>query len=274
MIQIGIRAHDMEQAPIEKLVENINKKGLTCTQLALSKAITAFNTDTGAMTPGLALYLKRIFAKNNVDVSVLGCYQELGCGNRERFKEIAEIYKAHIRFASLLGCGMVGTETWTGDMAADSEEALEILIENLKEIVSYGEKMGVIIGMEPVAGHIAYDFKRARQVLDRVNSPNLQIIFDPVNIITKENYGKQWEIIREAFELCGNDIVCIHAKDFTVNSDGTIKSVVAGDGMLDYKLLFSILRRKKPYIHVLMEETTPDNVLNAKEYLENVYEKC
>ena len=44
MIQIGIRAHDMEQAPIEKLVENINKKGLTCTQLALSKAITAFNT--------------------------------------------------------------------------------------------------------------------------------------------------------------------------------------------------------------------------------------
>ncbi len=274
MLQIGIRAHDMESAPIEKLVENISKKGFSCTQLALSKAITSFNTDIGAMTPGMALYLKKLFAKNNVDVSVLGCYQELGCADENEFEKIKKLYEAHIRFASLLGCGMVGTETWTGGMDAKSEEALNKLIENMKHIVSYAEKMGVIIGMEPVAGHIVYDFKRARKVLDEVNSPNLQIIFDPVNVITKENYGHQGEMIREAFELCGDEIVCIHAKDFIVDNDGNIKSVIAGDGMLDYNLLCGILRKKKPHIHVLLEETTPDNVFNAKEYIENIYEKC
>lgn len=274
MLQIGIRAHDMEKAPIETMVENMSKKGLKCTQLALSKAITDFNTDITAMTPGMALYLKKIFEKNNVDISVLGCYQELGCADKNKFKDIAKIYKAHIRFASLLGCGMIGTETWTGALDAKSEEAFQILIENMREIVVYAEKMGVIIGMEPVAGHIVYDFKRARRVLDEINSPNLQLIFDPVNVITGENYEKQGDMIREAFELCSEEIVCIHAKDFIVEHDGKIKSVIAGDGMLDYKLLLGIIRKKKPFIHILLEETTPDNVFNAREYLEEIYEKC
>ncbi|MFQ9934302.1 MAG: sugar phosphate isomerase/epimerase family protein [Lachnospiraceae bacterium] len=274
MIQIGIRAHDMEKAPIDKLVENINKKGFSCTQLALSKAITSFNTDIEAMTPGFALYLKKIFEKNNVDIAVLGCYQELGCKEDSEFKNIRKLYEAHIRFAALLGCGMVGTETWTKDMNAESDEALERLTENMRQIVSYAEKMGVIIGMEPVASHIVYDFKRARRVLDNIDSPNLQIIFDPVNVITKDNYENQEYIIREAFELCKDEIACIHAKDFILDKEGNIKPVIAGDGMLDYKLLFQILRRKKPFIHVLLEETTPDNVFNAKEYLENMYEKA
>ena len=274
MLQIGIRAHDMEHASIDKMIESMAEKGLKCTQLALSKAISAFNTDKGAMTPGMAMYLKRIFERNNIDVAVLGCYQELGNGNSEDFKEIAKTYKAHIRFAKLLGCGMVGTETWSSNLDITDEKSLGILIDNMKEIVSYAESMGVIIGMEPVAGHIVYDIKRARQVLDAVNSPNLQIIFDPVNLITYDNYQNQEQIINEAFELLGDDIACIHAKDFIVEKDKTIKSVISGDGLLNYQLLLTKIKKKKPYIHILLEETTPDNMLYAKEYIEGTYEKC
>lgn len=274
MLQIGIRAHDMEHAPIEKMVENMAAKGLKCTQLALSKAISAFNTDIGAMTPGMAMYLKRIFEKNNIDIAVLGCYQELGNGDSEAFKDISKIYKAHIRFAKTLGCGMVGTETWSSNLNPADEKSLDILTDNMKEIVSYAEKMGVIIGMEPVAGHIVHDIKRARQVLDTVNSPNLQIIFDPVNLITYDNYQNQEKIINEAFDLLGDDIACIHAKDFIVEKDKTIKSVISGDGLLNYQLLLTKLKKKKPFIHILMEETTPDNLLYAKEYIEETYAKC
>lgn len=274
MLQIGIRAHDMEHAPIEKMVESMAAKGLTCTQLALSKAISAFNTDIGAMTPGMAMYLKRIFEKNNIDIAVLGCYQELGNGDRDAFKDIAAIYKAHIRFAKALGCGMVGTETWSSNLNIADEKTLDILIENMREIVSYAESMGVIIGMEPVANHIVYDIKRARQVLDAVSSPNLQIIFDPVNLITYDNYQAQEKLINEAFDLIGDDIACIHAKDFIVEKDKTIKSVISGDGMLNYQLLLTKLKKKKPFIHILMEETNPDNLLYAKEYIEETYAKC
>lgn len=157
MLQIGIRAHDMEHDAIEKMVESMAEKGLKCTQLALSKAISAFNTDIGAMTPGMAMYLKRLFEKNKIDVAVLGCYQELGNGDKKEFEDILKIYKAHIRFAKVLGCGMVGTETWSSNLSVSDDSSLQILIENMKKIVSYAESMGVIIGMEPVAGHIVYD---------------------------------------------------------------------------------------------------------------------
>lgn len=273
MLQIGIRAHDMEAAPIDRLVENISSKGFSCTQLALSKAITEFPTDIEAMTPGFAFYLKKLFLKNNVDVSVLGCYLDLANNNKDEFEKTAEIYKAHIRFASLLGCGMVGTETWGGNLDPKSDEALKVLIENIKQIVSYAEKMGVIIGMEPVQSHVVFDAKRARQVLDEVDSPNLQIIFDPVNIITKENYENQDNMIAEVFELLGKDIVCIHAKDFVTDNKGDIQSVISGDGLLNYPLLLSLVRKYKPFIHVLLEETKPENVFNAKEFIEKIYEK-
>ena len=274
MLQIGIRAHDMEHDAIEKMVESMAEKGLKCTQLALSKAISAFNTDIGAMTPGMAMYLKRLFEKNKIDVAVLGCYQELGNGDKKEFEDILKIYKAHIRFAKVLGCGMVGTETWSSNLSVSDDSSLQILIENMKKIVSYAESMGVIIGMEPVAGHIVYDIKRARAVLDEVGSPNLQIIFDPVNLITYDNYQSQEKIINEAFELLGDDIACIHAKDFIVEKDKKIKPVISGDGLLIYPLLLSKLKRKKPFIHILLEETTPANLLYAKEYIEEIYEKC
>lgn len=278
-MRIGVRGHDMEPAPIEELVANIRKKGFCCTQLALPKAIHDFNVSEEAMTPGMALYLKQVFADNKVDVAVLGCYHNLANPNKEQLKKTMDTYKAHIRFASLLGCGVVGTETgavneaYKYEPANHSEEALQIFIENLRVIVDYAEKMGVIFAIEPVWGHIVYDLKRARRVLDTIDSPNLQIIFDPVNTICIENYEKQDELLNEAFTLLKNDIAIIHAKDFIVEN-GQVKSVPSGKGMLNYDLLMKLIKEHKPYINVLLENTKPDNAIETREFVENKYKNA
>lgn len=278
-MRIGVRGHDMERVPFEELVSNINKKGFKCTQLALSKAIYEFNTGVEAMTPGMALYVKQVFAENKVDVAVLGCYLNLGNPNEEQLRKTIDIYKAHIRFASLLGCGVVGTETgavneqYKYEPANHTEEALQIFIKNFREVVEYAEKMGVIVCIEPVCGHIVCDIKRARKVLDAINSPNLQIIFDPVNVIDINNYEKQDEILTEAFTLLKDDIAVIHAKDFIVE-DGKVKSVISGRGMLNYDLLMGLIKKHKPFIHVLLENTSPDNVFEAKEFVEKKYREA
>lgn len=278
-MRIGVRGHDMEPAPIEELVANIRKKGFCCTQLALPKAIHDFNVSEEAMTPGMALYLKQVFADNKVDVAVLGCYHNLANPNKEQLKKTMDTYKAHIRFASLLGCGVVGTETgavneaYKYEPANHSEEALQIFIENLRVIVDYAEKMGVIFAIEPVWGHIVYDLKRARRVLDAIDSPNLQIIFDPVNTICIENYEKQDELLNEAFTLLRNDIAIIHAKDFVVEN-GQVKSVPSGKGMLNYDLLMKLIKEHKPYINVLLENTKPDNAIETREFVENKYKNA
>jgi L-ribulose-5-phosphate 3-epimerase len=275
-MKLGIRAHDMERAPLETLVANIKNKGLTCTQLALSKVIDNFNVEAAALTPGMAFHIRDIFAKNQVDIAVLGCYLNMTDPDAASREKIHDIYKAHIRFARHLGCGMVGTETgavnsaYTFEEANHSKEALDWLIENVKRIVDYAERMGVIFSIEPVYTHIMSSLDRTYQVLQAVNSPNLQVIFDPVNILHAGNYKEQDDIIKGAFELFGKDIAAIHVKDFKMVGD-TFKPLPSGQGDFNYELLFKLIKEKKPYIHILMEDTTPANVFQAIGYLKNIY---
>lgn len=278
MLRLGIRGHDMEKAPFEDLVKNIAGKGFCCTQLALKKAITEFNVNLEAMTPGMALYMKRVFDQNKVDVAVLGCYQNLANPDPVQLKEITKAYEAHIRFASLLGCGMVGTETgavnkeYRYEEANHSEEALSIFIRNLKPVVEYAEKMGVIIGIEPVYKHIMCDVKRTRKVLDAISSPNLRVILDPINLFNAENYVRQDEIMQEAFEVLKDEISVLHIKDFVI-TDGEVKSqnLAIGDGLFHLDVLMKLAKEHKPFIHMLIEDSKPENVFQSKDMIEKAY---
>ena len=185
---------------------------------------------------------------------------------------------AHIRFASLLGAGVVGTETgapneeYRHDENTHTEEALQLFIKNLRPIVDYAEKMGVIVAIEPVYKHIVCNPKRARRVLDAIDSPNLQIIFDPVNLLDICNYRERDAIIAEAIELLGDDVAMIHIKDFVVE-DGTLKSVAAGTGEMDYTQIIRFIKERKPHVHVTLEDTVPENAVAARKYIQGLWDE-
>lgn len=275
-MQIGIRLHDIKKAPLEERLAIAHEQGFTCGHLALSKVIGEYSTDDVALTPGLALYLKKIFQKNELDVAVLGCYLNLANPNPESLEKITKRYMTHIRLASLLDVGVVGTETgavnekYKFEEANHSEEALEIFIKNLRPVVEYAEKMGVIMAIEPVYKHIVCNAKRARRVLDEINSPNLQIIFDPVNLLDISNYQNREEIFRETIELLGKDIAVVHLKDFVVEN-GELVSVGCGRGEMDYRQILTFVKKQKPYIHATLENTTPETAVFSKEHILNIY---
>lgn len=279
MLRFGIRGHDVPvTGNFEDWVKAIADQGFCCTQLALKKAVKDFNVSTEAMTPGMALYMKRVFAENKVDVAVLGCYLNVTTPDEAEWAETKKIYEAHFRFASLLGAGMVGTET--GAMNKEyrpgpenrTEAALDKLIERLRELTDIAGKYGVILGIEPVIRHNMYDLKRTRKVLDGVNSPNLRVILDLVNLLDINNYKDQKAIIKEAFTLLKGDIDCLHIKDFKVK-DGelTTAGVPLLDGELELEELFRYAKAEKPCIHVLLEDSTPDNCLISEERAKRLY---
>ena len=111
MIQLGLRLHDAEKLPMGQLLPVVRQKGFTCCHLALSKLLKDIPCTAGALTPGYAHYLRRVFWENRLDIAVLGNYLNLLHPDEDYLKTAMEKYYAHIRFASLLGCGMVGTET-------------------------------------------------------------------------------------------------------------------------------------------------------------------
>ena len=275
-MQFGIRLHDAIKAPLEERLKAVREQGFACAHLALSKVISENSVADSALTPGYAMYLKRLFDKYELDVAVLGCYLNLANPDPEKLKTIQNKYMANIRFAAHLGVGVVGTETGAPNLeykfeeACWNEESLQIFINNLRPIVKYAEQMGVLMAIEPVVRHIVCNSVRARRVLDEINSPNLRIILDPVNLLEIYNYEKQDEILDEAVELLGKDVAVLHVKDFVIK-DGKLVSVPVGQGMCHWERVIPYMKKEKPFMHATLENTSPDNAVAALEHIREVY---
>ena len=275
-MQLGIRLHDTTKLPFAERIADVHKLGFACGHLALGKVIDEFPTMDEALTPGLAMYIRNVFAKNQVDIAVLGCYLNLANPNQEALKKTVHRYLAHIRFASWLGCGVVGTETGAPNESysftpeCHTEEALQLFIKNLRPVVKYAEQMGVVFAIEPVYRHIVWNPVQARKVLDEINSPNLQIIFDPVNLLDIANYQDREAVIREAIELLGPDIAMVHLKDFRIE-EGRMVSVGCGLGMMDYTEILKFMKERKPFIHATLEDTRPENNQQVKDFILQKY---
>lgn len=277
-MQIGIRFHDTVELPFEERLQEVKRQGFTCTHIALSK-VPEFTADTEALTPGYAMYLRNAFRKANLDVAVLGCYLNLATPDKVALKATQDKYMAHLRFASLMGAGMVGTETGAPNVdyhydkeACHSKEALDIFINNLKPVVNYAEKMGVILAIEPVYRQIVWNPKRTREVLDRIESPNLQVIFDPVNLLWTDNFYQSQEIFEEAIDLLGKDVCMIHLKDGVLEGD-SVKSMACGLGEINLDSVIKFAVEKKPFIQATLEDTKPDNAVAAREFIQNIEKK-
>ncbi|WP_333652015.1 sugar phosphate isomerase/epimerase family protein [Lacrimispora sp.] len=275
-MQIGIRLHDVAPGTMEERVKIAHDQGFTCVHLALSKTVKEHSVDNSALTPGYATYLRKMFAKYDMDIAVLGCYLNLAHPDPEEIKKIQERYFAHLRFASILGCSVVGTETgapnaeYRYEPACHSSEALETFIKNFTPVVRCAEKFGVIMAIEPVWSHIVYNSKQALKVLKAIDSPNLRIILDPVNLLSVENSEIREQVIGEAIEDLGQYTDVLHMKDFVIEGDRVVSSA-PGTGVMKYDRILEFARKEKPYIQMTIEDSKPDNAEWSRKFLEDYH---
>ena len=277
---LGIRAHDIDcsNLNINDLSRRISQKGIKSVQLVLHKAINDFDTSVGKLNPGMANYIKNNFNKNDIQIAIMGCYINLIHPDIVERKQSIERFKEHIRYARDFGCSIVGTETgsYMADCSYDtrnnSEEAFVQCIKSIKELVEEAEKFGVLVGIEAVTTHVINSPERVKRMIDLIESYNLQIIFDPVNLLDENNYLKQNEIIERSLELFGDRIVLVHAKDFVID-DGKMVRTAPGKGLFNYELLLKKLKYSKPYINVIMEELLEEDMDDSIKTLYNIYDR-
>lgn len=275
---LGGRAHDFGKLPVEELALRISNQGYSYIQLALSKAIDGIDCSLGKLSPGMANYISDIFNRQNVRIAVLGCYiNPIHPNIDERKKQIGR-FKEHIRFARDFGCSIVGTETGSlkvddsSDYDNESKLAFETLIQSLRELVKEAEKFGVIVGIEGGKNEVVTTPQKMRRVLDLIPSNNLQVIYDPINYLSAVNFKDQDEIIKEAFELFGDRMVVLHAKDFVVEYDEII-TVAAGTGDLNYELILKLIKEKKPFIDILLEDIKKEHMEGSIRFITDTYNR-
>ena len=214
------------------------------------------------------MHVKRVFAQNELDVAVLGCYLNLAHPDPVKLRDIQARYYANIRVAALSGACMVGTETgapneaYGYEPACHGKEALQTFIRNLAPVVEEAERRGVTLAIEPVWNHIVWNPDRALEVLNTIGSRNLRIIFDPVNLLSPENVDDRGRVIGEAMDKLCDRIAMVHIKDF-VREEGKLRSVAAGKGEMDYLPILRFLKARKPYVMATLENTNDTNAVQA-----------
>ena len=142
----------------------------------------------------------------------------------------------------------------------------------MREIVDAAEKLGVIVGVEGVFNHTLYSPEMMRRFLEDIDSPNVEAILDPVNLISAENYKDQDEVINKAFRLYGDRISVIHVKDFAIQ-DGEPVFANVGDGLFHYEPLMKNLKQDKPYTAMLLEESNTGRYHSDVKHLQEIYDR-
>ena len=276
-MRIGVRAHDFGKFCADDLAARIASQGLSCVQLTIPDALNGFHGSAGELNPGMANLIGEAFRRRGLQIAVLSCYiNPIDPDEGQRRRQI-DLFKEHLRFVRDFGCSIVATET--GSVNPDlsfspenhSERSFRLLIESVSELVEEAERFGVLVGIEGVRQFVASTPQRIRRMLDAVKSNNLQIVFDPVNLLSAENHSDRQKIVEESLDLFGDRIVAVHAKDFTV-LDGHLTSVPVGTGMMDYRPIVKFLRERKPYLNLILEDTALPTIGGSITHLRELYE--
>jgi sugar phosphate isomerase/epimerase len=148
---------------------------------------------------------------------------------------------------------------WRRHPDNDSPEAWADLCAALREALYWMEDTDTLLGIEPEPGNVIDSARKARRLLDEMGSPLLKIVFDPANLVGPGQLPRMHEILDEAFDLLGKDILLAHAKDVAPDDSG--RHVPAGKGALDYDYFLKRLLRVYvgPIIlHGLEEHEVPE----------------
>ena len=277
----GMRCHDLGgKQTFDQLIDNLTEHKINNVQLAFKKSIIDIDFTTGHYNPGLGHFIGKRLAENNIHVSVLGCYINPTTPDEKKRQAEVKRFIEHLKYAKAIGADMVGTETGRLDEnfkivpGTYTETCYQRLLKSMREIVSAAEKLGVIVGVEGVATHTIYSPEMMQRFLDDINSPNVEVILDPVNLLDRNNYKEQEEVIAKAFRYYGDRISVMHIKDFTLDANGDVIFEQVGEGLFNYAPLFKELKASKPHITMLIENSNGNRYHSDCEYLQKIYEKA
>lgn len=271
-MNIGIRLHDTAPGTLEQRLGFAKAQGFSCAHLALSKVVDGFSmADAPArLNVELAEWVKGAFADNSLECAVLGCYLQLATTDAEALARTQAIYRAHLRFACMMGAGVVGTETplaQSDQLNIHDPEALALFLRCVEPLVRCAEEEGAILAIEPVACHIVNTPQRMEQVLDALKSDHVRVILDAVNLLTRDNHADAQAIVDEAIRRFGDRVSVLHMKDYTVDPDAYMtKACACGTGLMGYERLLEFAGEKQ--LPMTLENTTPENAEAARMFLE------
>lgn len=179
--------------------------------------------------------------------------------------------------------GAIADGTETGRFRIDfsvtektnSEECYRVLLESFSKICAAAEALGVTVGVEGVFDHTLSNPKKMQRFLKDLASPSIEVILDFANLLSPQAAampGEQERLVNEAFERYGNRISVLHLKDCIFDANGVQQCVAPGTGLVDFQPLMKLIKKEKPYIVGLLEESSAERFAADCAFFQNQWE--
>ncbi|HEY3289950.1 MAG TPA: sugar phosphate isomerase/epimerase family protein, partial [Anaerolineae bacterium] len=209
-------------------------------------------------------------AKRHIRIAALSAtYNMIDPNVEERAKGLRRLLNL-IPFARQMSIPMMtlctGTRDpqnmWRKHRDNSTKEAWSDLLAAMERAALVAQENNVLLGIEPELSNVIDSAPKARRLLDELQSPAVRIVMDGSNLLSIAQIAEMKSILESAFDLLGEDIRLVHAKDLMPG--GAESHGAAGTGVLDYDLYLELIQRvgyKRPLIlHTLHESEVDGSV--------------
>ncbi len=250
MAQIGVLTTEFTAPSFADVLAAIAGHGVSCVQLQLGSLLPQVPRSAALLqgldvlapllTPALvASAADELTARGIAVAAVDGAVNLAHPDAAYRVRALRQL-AAVIEYAPALGTRIVtlctGTRAtdsiWRHHDENSSARAWRDLVDGLRSIVPVAERAGVVLAFEPEHNNVVDTARRARELLDEIESPALKVLLDVANLFQAGDLARMEDHLAEVFALLGDHIVLAHAKD--LDHDGDAGGRAAGQGRLDY----------------------------------------
>ncbi len=241
-MRLGIFAKTFSRPSLEGVMDAVVGHGIRETQFNMSVAGLPPMPDE--IEPALADRVREAAAERQIDlVAVSGTFNMIhpdAEARRDGLRRLGVLAGACERLGTSTVTLCTGTrdpeDMWRRHPDNVRPEAWRDLLATMQEALETAEEHGVTLAFESETGNVVDSAGKGRRLLDEMRSPRLKVIMDAANLFDAEDPARRLsrseEILGEAFDLLGGDLLLAHAKD--VKGSGEV--VAAGKGDLDYDL--------------------------------------
>lgn len=243
MNPVGIFAKTFPSRTAAEALQAARAAGFDCVQFSLACCGLPAMPDT--LDDATAAGVARAASESDVAVAALsGIYNMIhpDAAVRRRgltrlARLLAQAQAIGTRLVTLCAGSCDPHDPWHHHPGNEGPEAWSLLLAEMDQAAALADQFDVDLGIEPDLGTVVSSALHASHLLEDIRSEHLRIVLDPAGIVPSAQ-AEQDRVFAEAFDLLGDRIALLHARD----RDTAGATVAPGQGMIDFPLFLQHLR--------------------------------
>lgn len=267
-MKLSIRAHDMGVKSIDSMLDRLTELGADGAQLVCYKVLEDIPYVPGAITAEKAATIGKAFAERGKEVTLVGAYFNPMSADDATVRLGMDVFADYLHHCKAMGCDVVGSETgvYTGECENRTlynrrPESFQKVVSIFSQLSEVAQSCGSVVGLEAASTHTCWNVQMLQKARKLIGGKT-RVIVDIVNLMDADNQYRYMDVLQEALDTFGDDILLFHLKDCKRTNGKHPRIVPVGTGEMDYAQILGAIKKWNPNAVLTLEET-PNAYLDA-----------